>query len=66
MRTVEVFDIDLKQWEEIDFKKLKDGDLFRLFDSGARYVDETNGKHSWIAKGFPYKNKKGIWTVNAI
>ncbi len=66
MRTVERFNKEIGHWEKIDFQNLNDGDIFRLFDDGERYFNKTDGNNIWIAKGKPYLNKHGIWTIDTI
>ena len=50
----------------IEFEKLKDGDIFRIFDDGERYVNKDDGNNVWIAVEEPYLNGDGIWTIDTI
>ncbi len=66
MRVVERFNRETGLWEEIEFKKLVIGDIFRLFDDGERYVNKADGNNVWIATGIPYLNKDNIWAIDTL
>ena len=66
MRKIEKYDLKVNKWVEIDFKDLKNGDIFRIFDNGKRYVSKKDGNNVWITKGSPHQNEDGIWSVNTV
>lgn len=66
MRVVERFNRETGLWEEIEFKKLVIGDIFRFFDDGERYVNKTDGNNVWIATGIPFLNKDNIWAIDTL
>jgi hypothetical protein len=63
---IEIFNKINKVWEEKPFRLLRDGDVFRIFDNGKRYFNKKDGNNIWIASGYPYKNKEGIYTVSTL
>jgi hypothetical protein len=66
MRMIEKYNKKTNHWDYIEFEKLKDGDIFRIFDDGERYVNKDDGNNVWIAVGEPYLNGDGIWTIDTI
>jgi len=60
LRTVEIYTID--DWEEIEFKDLKPGDRFRLFDGEEQVIDEK-GYREWLVATIPYINENGIYEI---
>lgn len=66
MRVVERFNRETGLWEEIEFKKLVIGDIFRFFDDGERYVNKADGNNVWIATGIPVLNKDNIWAIDTL
>ena len=70
MRITERFNKKTGIWEEIDFKKLKRGDIFRFFDDGERYVNKKDGNNVWIAISKPYvhpaPNPEKILTIDTL
>ena len=66
IKTIERFNRETGNWDYIEFEKLKDGDIFRIFDDGERYVNKADGNNVWIAVGEPYLNGDGIWTIDTI
>lgn len=54
MRITERFNKKTEEWEVVEFKKLKKGDIFRFFDNGERYVNKADGNNVWIATSKPY------------
>jgi hypothetical protein len=66
MRRVEKFNKKLEVWFEIEFKDLVNGDIFRLYDDGIRYINSEDGNNVWIVKGLPFVNKEGIWSVHTL
>jgi hypothetical protein len=66
MRRVERFNKETGHWDEVEFKNLTIGDIFRLFDGEERYVNKADGNNVWIAKGKPYINKDGVWTIDTL
>ena len=65
-RTGEKWNIELKEWESIEFKTLIKGDVFRLFDDGERYVNEKDGNNVWIATGSPFICNEGVWAIDTL
>lgn len=43
-----------QEWEDVEFKDLKIGNIFRIFDNGKRYSDPVTGNNIWIASSNPY------------
>lgn len=66
MRIIEKFNRAINIWEEIKFEKLIDGDIFRIFDNGERYVNKSDGNNVWVAIGEPYLNEDNVWTIKTI
>lgn len=55
------------EWIRIDFKEIKSGDWFRLFESDDMSpVKDDNGKKEWEAKSDCYMNKNGVYAINVI
>lgn len=63
MRTCERAIKNSHSFESIEFKELKEGDLFRLFDDFNPVID-SNGFTIWKALSDAYLNDEGIWQVN--
>lgn len=52
-------------WEDIKFRELKDGDIFRLFEpDGTPVVDKDIAVFTTTCDAF--LNEDNIWTVNII
>jgi hypothetical protein len=66
VRTIEIFNKYNGKWEDIDFQHLVNGDIFRIFDGGERYINKEDGNNIWIATGNPYLNEDKIWTINTL
>jgi len=66
MRRVERFNKETGCWDEVEFKNLTIGDIFRLFDGEERYVNKADGNNVWIAKGKPYLNIGEVWTIDTL
>jgi len=43
-----------QEWEDIEFKDLKIGNIFRIFDNGKRYSDPATDDNVWIASSDSY------------
>ena len=43
-----------QKWEDVEFKDLKIGDIFIIFDNGKRYSDPVTGDNVWIASSDSY------------
>lgn len=65
-RKIEMFDQQTKEWKEVEFSNLCDGDIFRIFDNGERYINKLDGNNVWIAIGAPYINDAGILTIKTL
>jgi len=54
-----------EKWVRIDFKDLKKGDIFRMFDpdTGEPHIDDK-GRTQWEVISEPYITEKGIYAVN--
>ena len=65
-RTIERFDKESGKWMETKFSNLTNGDIFRIFDLGERYVNTKDGNNVWIAKGDPFLNKDNIWAIHTL
>lgn len=59
----ERYDSELHKWIETDIKNLKKGDLIRIFDDGARYVNKGNGQSTWTIASEYFVNKQGYIMV---
>lgn len=62
MRKVELFKND--EWREIDFKQLKEGDKFRVFESTGEKVIDPKGHSEWIASCPAFIGQYGDLTIN--
>ena len=51
-------------WIEIDFKDLKENDIFRLYEPSGEKVMDEGGKYQFVALCAAYQNEDGIWTTN--
>ena len=54
-----------REWKELMFKELKDGDKFRMLDPDTKdlFIGDDN-KTEFIAMSDPYENEDGILTVS--
>lgn len=52
-------------WHDIDFKELKDGNIFRMFESTGEPVCNPEGETEFIATCDAYL-KDDIWTIEVI
>lgn len=50
-------------WHDIEFKELKNGDIFRMFESTGGPVLDKNGNWEFVANCDAYLNEDGIWTI---
>jgi len=51
-------------WQGTDFRSIKTGDCFRLFESNdGSQVKDDQGNTQWIAKSAAYLNPKGIYEI---
>jgi len=51
-----------KEWKEIPLKKLKDKDMFQVFEKDGTQVS-SDGIIEFQAMGNPYINNEGLWTI---
>jgi hypothetical protein len=51
-------------WKEIDFKDLKENDIFRLFEPTGESVKDIDGSTKFAAMCDAYQNEDGIWTTD--
>jgi hypothetical protein len=63
IRRVEVWDLDACGWKEIQFKDLKNGDAFRMFEPTGEQVIGEGGLDIFVVVGSPYINADGNETV---
>jgi len=57
--------LDNKEWKEIQFNELKDGDKFRMLDPDTKDLFiGSNNRTEFIADGSTYMNDDEIHTVN--
>lgn len=63
MRTCEIAIMNSNMFRGIDFKDLKKGNLFRLFDNDEPVID-NNGFTVWKALSDAYLNDEGVWQIN--
>lgn len=54
------------KWQEIEFKKIHKGDIFRLFESTGEPVMDNNGKTEFVAKNEPYMTSDGVLGVDIL
>ncbi len=66
MRIIEMYNKETGYWDQVEFEKLNEGDIFRIFDDGERYINKTDGNNVWIATGVPYLNENNIWTIDTL
>lgn len=66
MRIIGVFNKKTGFWDTVEFKDLKNDDIFRIFDNGERYVNPKDGNNVWIATSDPYQNIEGILTIDTL
>jgi len=64
LRTCEKLNND--QWVKVDFSTLKNGDIFRQYDDGKRYIDENTRDNVWVAKSNAYINNIGVWVIETL
>ena len=67
-RVIYVFSKKYKSWQECQLKDMRDGDVFKIWDNGERYVSPVDGNNMWIVNGKPYKNgpNDGDWAVDTL
>lgn len=53
-------------WHDIEFKELKNGDIFRMFEPTGEPVLDKNGNWEFVANCDAYLNKNGIWTIEIL
>jgi hypothetical protein len=51
-------------WHDIDFKDIKEGNIFRMFESTGEPVYDNKGETEFVADCDAYTNIDGIWTVD--
>jgi len=51
-------------WKGIEFKNLKENDIFRLYEPSGEKVMDEGGKYEFVALCAAYQNEDGIWTTN--
>jgi len=51
------------QWKDINFKDLKNGNVFRLFESTGEEVFGLSNKTDFIANSDAYLNDNEIWQI---
>lgn len=66
MRIIEKFNRTTDQWEVIDFGNLDEGDIFRIYDNGERYINTADGNNVWISTSKPYLTEDCIFTIDTI
>jgi hypothetical protein len=49
-------------WHDIEFKELKDGDIYRMFESTGEPVKDNNGETEFVADSDAFE-KDGVWTI---
>ena len=52
-------------WHDIDFKELKDADIFRMFEPTGEPVSDKNGETEFVAHCNAYI-KDEVWTINIL
>ena len=63
LRKVEIFENG--QWNEIEFKDLKLGNKFRLFEpDGERVIDKEKNEDEWMATSDAYLNENEVYQIN--
>jgi len=50
-------------WIKTEFKKIKKGDVFRLFDPPLKPVRDNKGRTKWIALENAFLNERNVWMV---
>lgn len=50
-------------WKEIDFKGLKENNIFRLFEPTGEPVIDEDGSTKFAAECDAYEGENGVWTV---
>jgi hypothetical protein len=53
-------------WEKINFREIKKGDLFRLFEPTGESVISEFGEIEFLALKDAYVNEDGIWKVDIL
>jgi hypothetical protein len=53
-------------WEKINFREIKKGDLFRLFEPTGEPVISEFGEIEFLAFKNAYINEDGIWKVDIL
>ncbi|MFB5758995.1 hypothetical protein [Paenibacillus medicaginis] len=54
------------EWQTIEFRELKQGDAFRMFEPNGEPVVDMKGRCEFLAMGKPYLNEDGIWQINTV
>ena len=56
--------VSASKWQPIDFRSIKAGDCFRLFESDdGSIVKDEQGNIQWVAKSDAYLNPKGVYEI---
>jgi len=63
MRTVQRYNLETNEWEDIKFEQLRKGDIFQLFDNGIQVEDDA-GYTRFQAISDAYLNDDDIYTVD--
>ena len=61
LRTVEIYKKD--RWERIEFKELRIGDRFRLFEDDSTVVMDNKNCKEWLVSSLPRINSDGVYEV---
>ncbi len=61
LRKIEVLK-DLK-WQEVQFYELREGDIFRMFESTGESVLNTDGQTIFYASTNPF-GADGVWSID--
>jgi len=61
LRTVEIYKKD--RWERIEFKELRIGDRFRLFEDDSTVVMDNENCKEWLVSSLPRINSDGVYEV---
>ncbi|MNJ01616.1 hypothetical protein D3C73_1613020 [compost metagenome] len=51
-------------FKRIDFTDLKEGDVFRLFESTGEPVTTALGHEEFTATSDPFLNEESVWTID--
>lgn len=52
------------QWSSIEFKELKQWDMYRLIDANGEVIKNEKDRSEWIAASNPFQMDDGTWAVN--